>query len=90
MTVCRSECKISNKFFLIFQSLPVLKPGSYQKLFPEAVPWSITHVPGVRVLQEHDHYRREALNMKNSLLYRMDSGMLPRYMGYVPGGAALI
>jgi len=62
-----------------------LKSGTYQKTFPSSVPWQLSGVPGIRVLQEHDHYRRKALDMKNTDIFHIDSGIIPKYLGYVPG-----
>lgn len=55
-----------------------------QRIRPETVPWVITPVPGMRTIPEYDLYRRDALDQKNNL-YHIDSGLLPKYMGYVPG-----
>nr|XP_039272179.1 protein FAM166B-like [Styela clava] len=55
-----------------------------QRIRPENVPWVSTPVPGMRTIPEYDLYRKDALQEKNNL-YHVHSGLLPKYMGYVPG-----
>lgn len=50
----------------------------------ESVPWVSTPVPGMRTIPAYDLYRKSALEIKNNL-YHVHSGLLPKYMGYVPG-----
>ncbi|CAK8685508.1 unnamed protein product [Clavelina lepadiformis] len=52
---------------------------------PEATAWLSTPVPGIRTIERYDLYRRAALDQKNSKVYHIHSGLLPKYMGYVPG-----
>uniref|UniRef100_H2Y9A6 Uncharacterized protein n=1 Tax=Ciona savignyi TaxID=51511 RepID=H2Y9A6_CIOSA len=52
---------------------------------PSVVPWVTTPVPGVGTIQEYDFYRRTALDHKNTNIYHIKSGLLPKFMGYVPG-----
>jgi len=52
---------------------------------PELVDWLSTPAPGLRCIQKYDLYRRAALDRKNSTIYQIRSGLLPKYMGYVPG-----
>lgn len=49
------------------------------------VNWMSTPIPGIRTIQEYDLYRRAALDHKNTNIYHMKSGLLPKFMGYVPG-----
>nr|XP_002131361.1 uncharacterized protein LOC100186945 [Ciona intestinalis] len=52
---------------------------------PGVVPWVSTPVPGMRTIQDYDFYRRTALDHKNTNIYHIKSGLLPKFMGYVPG-----
>lgn len=56
----------------------------YALVRPDSVPWVSTPVPGARTIPAYDLYRRVALDEKDDL-YHIDSGLLPKYMGYVPG-----
>lgn len=69
----------------MFWRLNVLQQkSSRSKYTPGNVNWTSTPVPGVRILPEYDLYRQDVLDEKNPL-YQTDAGLLPKYMGYVPG-----
>merc|ERR1712126_87313 len=53
--------------------------------YADCTEWLSSPVPGFRTQPKLDPTRTIACSEKNSLIYRQDCGLIPKYAGYVPG-----